>query len=44
MEATVTCKDGSQREIELFAAAIGTAHVVVFIDLSEKNQAARRAS
>jgi PAS domain-containing protein len=41
MEATVTCKDGSLREIEFFAAAVGDRHVVVFVDLTERNRAAR---
>ena len=42
MEATVTCKDGTLRDIEFFAAAIGDQHVVVFVDLTERNRAARQ--
>ena len=42
MEATVTCKDGTLREIEFFAAAVGDRHVVVFVDLTERNRAARQ--
>jgi PAS domain S-box-containing protein len=42
MEATVTCKDGSLREIEFFAASVGDRHVVVFVDLTERKRAARQ--
>jgi PAS domain-containing protein len=42
MEATVRCKDGSDREIAFFAAAVGDVHVVIFSDLSEAKDAARR--
>ena len=42
MRARVTCKDGSPREIEFFAAAVGQRHVVVFVDHTERNKAARQ--
>jgi PAS domain-containing protein len=42
MQATVQCKDGTQRDIEFFAAAVGDRHVVVFVDLTERNRAARQ--
>jgi PAS domain-containing protein len=41
METTVVCKDGSQREIEFFAAAVADRHVVVFVDHTERKRAAR---
>jgi hypothetical protein len=42
MRANVTCKDGSLREIEFFAAAVGERHVIVFVDHTERNKAARQ--
>jgi PAS domain-containing protein len=42
MRTNVTCKDGSLREIEFFAAAVGARHVVVFVDHTERNKAARQ--
>jgi PAS domain-containing protein len=42
METTVTCKDGSQREIEFFAAAVGDRYVVIFVDLTERRRAAHQ--
>jgi PAS domain-containing protein len=38
METTVTCKDGTPREIEFFAAAVGERQVVVFVDLTERKR------
>jgi PAS domain-containing protein len=38
MVTTVTCKDGSTREVEFYAAAIGDRHVVVFVDRTERNR------
>jgi PAS domain S-box-containing protein len=42
MEATVTCKDGSQREIEFRLSSLGDRHLVTFIDLTERKKAERR--
>jgi PAS domain S-box-containing protein len=39
MEATVTCKDGSQRFVEFCLSSIGEKHIVTFIDLTERKQA-----
>lgn len=41
MHATVHCKDGSQRDVEIGAASIGEAHIVTFLDLTERNVAQR---
>jgi hypothetical protein len=38
MRTTVTCKDGSTREIEFYAAAVGDRHVVVFVDRTEHDR------
>jgi PAS domain-containing protein len=38
MLTTVTCKDGSTREVEFYAAGIGDRHVVVFVDRTEHNR------
>ncbi len=35
IEATVTCKDGSQRAIEFFAASVGEHLLVVFVERTE---------
>jgi PAS domain-containing protein len=39
MEATVTCKDGSQRHIELHMSPIGTRALTTFIDITERKRA-----
>lgn len=41
MVTTVTCKDGTTREVEFYAAAIGDRHVVVFVDRTEHNRLAQ---
>jgi PAS domain-containing protein len=41
MRTTVTCKDGTTRDIEFFAAAVGDRHVVVFVDRTEHNRLAQ---
>jgi PAS domain S-box-containing protein len=41
MQTMVQCKDGSTREIEFFAAAIGERHVVIFVDHTERNRTQR---
>ncbi|MFZ5908914.1 MAG: PAS domain S-box protein [Chloroflexota bacterium] len=39
MEATVTCKDGSQHYVEFRLSSIGEKHLVMFVDLTERKQA-----
>lgn len=39
MEATVRCKDGSQRHIEFRLSSIGKKHLVTFVDLTERKRA-----
>ena len=39
MEATVTCKDGSQRHIEFHMSPMGSRALTTFIDLTERKQA-----
>ncbi len=36
MDVTITCKDGSTREIECRMSSIGSMNIVVFIDLTER--------
>lgn len=42
MEATVTCRDGSTRDIEFHLSSLGDRHLVTFIDLTARKQAERR--
>lgn|GEM_PF-3975881 len=39
MEARVTCKDGSTRDIEFHLSSIGERNIVTFIDLTKRKQA-----
>lgn len=41
LDARVTCKDGSTREIEFYATDMGDCRLVVFVDQTERNRAAR---
>src|SRR5205085_10649947 len=41
LDARVTCKDGSTRDIEFYATDIGDCRLVVFVDQTERNRAAR---
>jgi PAS domain-containing protein len=41
LDARVTCKDGSTREIEFYATDLGDCRLVVFVDQTERNRAAR---
>jgi PAS domain S-box-containing protein len=42
MEATVTCRDGSTRDIEFHLSTLGDRHLVTFIDLTARKQAEHR--
>ncbi|MDD5758201.1 MAG: PAS domain S-box protein [Desulfobulbaceae bacterium] len=41
MEAMVTCKDGSQRDIEFHMSSIGDGMLTTFVDITERKQAER---
>jgi hypothetical protein len=41
LDARVQCKDGSVREIEFYATDLGDCRLVVFIDQTDRNRAAR---
>jgi PAS domain S-box-containing protein len=41
LEVKVTCKDGTTRDIEFLATDLGDSRLVVFVDVTERNRAAR---
>jgi PAS domain S-box-containing protein len=41
LEVRVRCKDGSTREIEFLATDMGDSRLVVFVDVTDRNRAAR---
>ena len=42
MEALITCKDGSQREVNVQAASVGETRFAAFVDLSEYRDSERK--